>query len=538
MSIRAFLTDGSLAAVCEELSRAAGVRVRLRDEQGLALPAWAHSDAPGIDDPAPPGSASVPLTVEGDRIGSLTIEPEPGAEVRPGVRETVELLAHVAGELCADVVELRNRVTEVRVLSRLSAMLADGGKEIDALGLALDSALEALRLDAGSIMLLPEDADGLSATENEADLKRSAARSLSAAWLDNPMPLSRGRVFDRLALTGEVVVSEDLLADDRVMLPERCREEGLGAFISAGLIFGGRALGVIRLYSRAPRAFSATERRLVRSIGQQAGAAVEQARLLKLRARERRVQRALKVAGSIQQRMLARQVPAIGPVEVAARFVPTHELGGDFYDLFEVRGRVGIAVGDVVGKGVPAAVLMSAVRATLRAHADMVDDIGEVMRRVNDSMCRDTAAQEFATVWFGRIDPATLELEFVSAGHDPALLVRHDESGAWRTRRLRGEGLVVGVNPGETYVVERTALQPGDALIVYTDGLIDARNFDQQRFGRDRLDREAEQALAETPDAGAEMLVDRLLWGVRRWVGLSTQADDETVAVARIREAR
>lgn len=535
MSIRVFLTDGSLAAVCEELGRATGVRVRLRDERGLVLPAWSRSDHPGVDEPPVPGSASIPLTVDSDRIGELTIEPEPGASVREGVRETVELLAHVAGELCADVVELRNRVTEVRVLSRLSAMLADGGKEADALGLALDSALEALRLDAGSIMLLPEDADGLSATENEADLRRSSARALSERWLDNPIPLSRGRVFDRLSLAGEVVISEDLAHDDRVMLPERCVEEELGSFIGAGLVFGGRPLGVIRLYARDARAFTSADRRLVRSIGQQAAAAVEQARLIKVRARERRVQRALKIAGSIQQRMLARQTPSLGPVEVAARFVPTHELGGDFYDLFEMRGRVGVTVGDVVGKGVPAAVLMSAVRATLRAHADQHDDLGEVMRLVNHSMCRDTASQEFATVWFGVIDPSSLELEYVSAGHDPPLLVRRGDDGAWRARRLQAEGLVVGVMAGEAYGVERTPLRPGDALVVYTDGLIDAQNFDRKRFGRERFERECEAALGENPDASAEMLVDRLLWGVRRWIGLTPQADDETVAVVRIR---
>lgn len=529
LSIRAFLTDGSLSALCQEISAITGARVRLRDERGLVLPPWSRSDAPGLTEPPGPGSASVPLVVDGERIGEITIDDPRGHSEH--ARTAVELLAHVASELCTDVIELRNRVTEVRVLSRLSAMLADGGSQRDALGLAIDSALEALRLDAGSIVLLPEDADGLSATEDEADLRISAARSLSPTWLSSPIPLSRGRLFDRLALAGEVVTSEDLLADDRVLMPQRCAAERLASFIGAGLIFGGRPLGGIRLYSRTKRSFTASDRRLIRSIGQQAAAAVEQARLLAIRERERGVQRALRVAADVQRRMLAATPPRHERLDVAARFVPSHDLGGDFYDLFDLRGRLCVVVGDVVGKGVPAALLMSSVRATLRAHADIDPDPARVMERVNDALCRDSDVQEFATVWMGLIDPDTLELEYVSAGHDPPALVR---PGSGLTR-LDAGGLVIGVHRGEAYTSHRVALQSGDVLAVYSDGLIDARNFDSQRLGRLRLEAQIVEALEEHPDAGAGVLVDRILWSVRRFVGLAPQADDETLAVVRVK---
>ncbi len=532
-TIRSFLTDGSLAALCAELGRATGTTVRLRDEHGLVLSAWGRADEPGADESPTEGAATVPLVVDGERIGAITVEPSAGEPVAEAVPSAVELLGHVACELCTDVVELRNRVTEVRVLSRLSAMLTDGGSESDALTLAIDSALEALSLDAGSVVLLPEDADGLSSREDEADMQVSVARSLSDRWLNDPAPLSRGRMFDRSALAGEVVISKDLLNDDRVLMPNRCRAERLGSYIGAGMIFSGRPIGVMRLYAREPRSFSASDRRLIRSIAQQAAAAVEQARLLGMRERERRVQRSLQVAGEVQRRMLPRHPPSMDTLESAARYVPSMELGGDFYDVFDVSGSLGVAVGDVVGKGVAASLLMSAVRSALRAYADGDADPARVMTRVNRALCRDTTVQEFATVWFGVIDPVSLVLTYASAGHDPPVIVR-DEGGELTARRLETGGLVAGVMVEETYTSARVQLRAGDVLVAYTDGMIDAVRFDGERLGRARFERLALESVEEERGESAQVIADRVLWSVRRFSGLAAQADDQTLAVVRV----
>ena len=532
-TIRSFLTDGSLAALCAELGHATGTRVRLRDEQGLVLSAWGRADEPGLDESPAPGAASVPLVVDGERIGQITVEPDASGVDLEAVSRSVELLGHVACELCTDVVELRNRVTEVRVLGRLSAMLADGGSESDALALAIDSALEAMSLDAGSVVLLPEDADGLSSREDEADLKLSVARSLSERWLNDPVPLSRGRAFDRSALAGEVVTSKDLVNDDRVLMPSRCRVERLGSYIGAGMIFSGRPIGVMRLYAREPRAFSASDRRLIRSIAQQAAAAVEQARLLGMRERERRVQRSLQVAGEVQRRMLPRHPPTMAKLDSAGRYVPSTELGGDFYDMFDVAGSLGVAVGDVVGKGVAASLLMSAVRSALRAYADGDSDPARVLSRVNQALCRDTTVQEFATVWFGVIDPASLTLTYASAGHDPPVIVRASPEGL-RAIRLDTGGLVAGVMSDEIYERSSVQLVPGDVVVAYSDGMIDAARFDGERLGRERFEQLVLESVEEERGESAQVIADRVLWVVRRFAGLAAQTDDQTLAVVRV----
>ncbi len=532
-SVRDYWTDGSIAALCEHISRVGGVTIELRDERDLVLLPGTAAEVAGVPAPVPAGSTVFEIVIDEDRIGSVVVHPAPEGLHDQAVAAG-RLIASATREMCADVSELRHRVAEIDTLYRLSAMLVRGGNVEDTLDAALRSALEVLDLHAGSIMLLPEDADALSKAESEADLQRSVSVNLSRAWLENPLPLSREREFDRRALAGEVVVSENLADDPRVLLPEQCVEEGLGSFMSAGMVFGERPIGLIRVYDREPREFSKPERRLLRSIAQSAAASVEQARLIRLRARERRTQRALRIAGAVQQRMMPADPPRVPGVDLAARYRPSHEIGGDFYDVFESHGRLAVVVGDVVGKGVAAGLLMSAVRATMRAYAELSDDLSRVMARTNDALCRDTTVNEFTTIWMGAIDAGTRELRYVSAGHDRPVLYRRDDAGVWTPRTLGGGGMVAGVLPGESYPVEMCRLEPGDVLAAFTDGLTDATAFNGERFGRQRLVQALGHALTAAPDAPASEIIERVFWTLRQFSGLNKQADDETLVVARL----
>jgi sigma-B regulation protein RsbU (phosphoserine phosphatase) len=557
LSIHAFLTDGSLSRLCRELSGLTGLVVQLRDEAGrLIVPddsaepgangvaaAWRVLDLDESGDP-PEGSETIPLEIEGQVIATLVMGPGQTVEgpgnpdaTRAGTRAALELLAATGSELCRDVLDLRHRVKELSVLYRLSALLVARTPVDTMLGAALDAALTALELDAGSIVLLPEDADGVAVSNDEADLVVKASSHLSNEWLHSPMPLSRGRLFDRITLNGEVLVVDDLLEDQRVMQPERCEAEGIRSFISAPMIVHERPIGLIRLYSRSLRRFSPTEVRLLRSIGEQAATAVHQARLLVTQKHERRMERQLRLASAVQHRMLPREVPSFPGIDVAARSLPSYELAGDFYDLFEVGGALGVVVGDVVGKGVAAALLMSAVRASLRAHVENVYDLDDVLGRVNRAMCADTLDNEFATLWYGVLDPGTHRLTYTSAGHDPPFVVRrspdrpasHDD-----VHPLAVGGLVLGIDPAQAYPKFVHDLRPGDVLIALTDGVADARNFENEKFGWNRIVESVLATINEKPDASAGHILEQVFWTVRQFVGLRRQVDDETLVVLRI----
>lgn len=532
-SIRDYITDGSLGALCAELAALTGASVELRDERGERI----ESDASGLV-VAPGGKVDeieVPLLVEGARIGSLAMSGgSVDGDALGHARSILSLLGRAASELCADVSELRGRVKELGVLERLSSLLVAGGDTEHILEAAFESALEVLGLDAGSLVLLPEDADGVARSNDESELVVKASHGLSEAWLESGTPLSRERVFDRQALDGEIVVSEDLLADPRVIEPQRCVEENLRSFIGAGLVVRGTPIGVMRLYSHSVRTFSEADRRLLRSIGQQGAAAVEQARLVEARARERRVKRQLRLAGAVQARMLPTRLPSVEGLQISARCEPSSDLGGDFYDVFEVGGRVVVMIGDVVGKGIAAALLMSAVRATLRAYLERVDDLSRVMAMANDAMCRDSQPNEFATVWLGLIDPGTRALTYVTAGHDPPFVVRDVEQRHAQIEELPGEGLVLGVQEGEAYPARTVELRAGDVLFAYTDGVTDAASYDRQRFGRARLHTGVLELLGREPGASASRVLDQTMWQVRAFSGLAERADDETAVVVRV----
>lgn len=546
LSITDFLTDGSLAALCDELTRLAGVPVALRDPSGHLI---VRSDGAAgsrpwrlLENPSGPvgvADLAVPLRVNGQPIGHLVLgagEPKLPPQARTVLERSVALVAQVAGEFCNHELELRHRIKELGALYRLSSLLA-GATDVDrVLEIALELALDVLELDAGSIVLF-EDRDGVS-SENEEDLLLKASRRLSREWLDSPLPLSKDRLFDRLALGGEVVVSEDLFQDDRVLIVDQVRREGLRAFINAGLTFNDRPIGVIRLYARRPRTFDETDRRLIRSIAQQAAVAVEQARLLKLQKQDEVLQRQLQLAADVQRRMLPRHVPNLPRLDLAARYVPSSELGGDFYDLIEAGGSLGMAIGDVVGKGIAAALLMSSVRASLRAYVQDVYHIDDVMSRVNVALCRDTRDNEFATLWYGVIDPERLRLAYCSAGHEPPFVVRvprHRPPSAADIDELGVGGMAVGIDPSQRYPHGIYDLQPGDVLVAYTDGVPDTVDFSGRRFGKTRLRQAVLTILTNNPQASAAEVVEHIYWELRQFAGLAERTDDQTVGVLRIR---
>lgn len=594
LSITDFMTDGSLASLCAELGELLGVPVELRDrvgrpivrgpaaqpsaqqaaqshaqsqaqstrhaagsasasdppalaEHGDAARAWSIAPSPA---PVRPGEIVVPIHVQSEIIGAIVVaagEPALAFDARPRLEHSLSLLASAAADLCEHELELRHAFKETSALFKMSSLLARNESVDRVLEVALDLALSVLGLDAGSIVLLRADDEGNVAVsgENESDLELRASRNLSREWLEDPKPLGRGRIFDRLALgldgrSPELVAIEDLQADERVQVKPEARREGVRAFLNCGLMFRGRPIGLIRLYSRQPRVFNDSDKRLLRSVAAQAAVAVEQARLLSLQEQEKRTQRQLQLAAEVQGRMIPRGLPATiaakvtDRLDIAACCNPSSDLGGDFYDYLDLRGHLGIVVGDVVGKGVPAALLMSATRASLRAYAQEVYDLDEIIRRVNVAIASDTLDREFVSLWYGVIDAQTLRLTYCSAGHEPTLILRRDASGA-EIRELSVGGTVVGIDASQTYEKAIFDLHAGDVLVAYTDGVTDTMDFNKRKFGRERLRRALLTITGAEPDASAERILQHIQWELRQFAGLAPRTDDETIVVVRVR---
>ncbi|MEZ6210965.1 MAG: GAF domain-containing SpoIIE family protein phosphatase [Phycisphaerales bacterium] len=543
-SITEFLTDGSLAALCAALGELTRHTISLRDRSGSVIehhntdPPWImHSDEHSQsvraeiealqNDPRARSAGAgahllIPIRTAGRAVGALRAAPlKPTDSTPPRLRNTLELVAQTVGELCDQEVNANLRGRELRVLYELSSLLV-GSNDISAM---LDAALRAAAMffnaDAGSVHLLDFESHNLTLR---------AWHGVSTEFTQRLRELPDHDTASLDDLGSRVILLED---SDRSISPTTdasLRAEGIVSFISLDLSYRARRHGVLRLYGRRVLEFTDSQTSLLRTIGEHVAAAVAAAELLQTERRHRETQRHLKLAADVQSRMRPRTRPEHPALDIEARLISSLELAGDFYDIFEFHGSIAVVVADVVGKGVPAALLMASLRASIRAHALSERDPSRLMSQTNTFLTRDTLDQEFATLLFLAIEPDALTLTYCNAGHEPPFIIR---AGSDNAELLREGGLVLGVDESQDFPSAAVQLRPGDTLVACTDGLIEAQNFEGESFGRKRLLETVARFLRENPDAPARGVADHAIWEGRRFVGLHKRADDTTIVVIR-----
>jgi len=231
----------------------------------------------------------------------------------------------------------------------------------------------------------------------------------------------------------------------------------------------------------------------------------------------------LRTAADIQQLMMPKQ-PSVSGYDIAAVCVPARGVGGDYYDFIPARQNLAVAVGDVSGKGLPAALLMANVHATIRAQTQIGDAITDRIDRANRLVCETTSYESFVTLFYGELDPASHEFTYCNAGHEHPFLI--SKSG---TRRLGTNGLALGVIEDFVFAEETVPLAPGDLLVVYSDGVTDTPDSNTEAFGAERLQRVIGKYRSSPADRIARAIIDE----VTAHGGGKVQFDDLTVLVLR-----
>jgi serine phosphatase RsbU (regulator of sigma subunit) len=286
-----------------------------------------------------------------------------------------------------------------------------------------------------------------------------------------------------------------------------------------------RVIGVLYLDGRErTRLLSRSTQESLEAFATQAALAIESARLYAESAEKARLDRDLRVAADIQRALLPE--PAYrGPFsELAATSIPCRTVGGDFFDYLELPdGGFAFALGDVAGKGPPAALLAATVQSNFVAHAPVSDDPAEAISRMNKSLLRRAIEARFATMFYGAIAEDGV-LRYCNAGQEAPALVRATEI-EW----LEVGGPVIGLLDFATYEGGTAVLQPGDLILVCSDGITEARNMAGEEFGRDRLSAVLTTARGGTPEA----VLDRVMGAVRVFSQGTPQGDDLTALVVR-----
>ena len=420
------------------------------------------------------------------------------------------------------------RGQELAALLDLSNQLLSRLELGDVVDCVVEEAQRLLRADA-SALLLPTGEPGR--------LSFQASRG----WRSDPVAQGISVLADEgsgpgLAMRGR---SPLVLADVQDDRSDLCAWAGdlfqLGGFRSHALVplvTDGRAQGVLMVDRRIPRAFEETETRFLQLLANQAAIAIVTARLREEGTERRRMEQELAVARDIQLGLLPRAAPAVPGWRFGVAYEPARQVGGDFYDIFELpdrSGEYGLVVADVAGKGVPASLLMAVTRTMVRAAAVDGRAPAAVLELVNKLLVEESHAGPFVTVIFAILNPRTGQLCFSNGGHMRPVWVR----ASGEIEELSTGGMALGVMESIELPEREIVMALGDLVLAFTDGVTDAMNQAGERFGGDRL-RAALRSAVESGDTEPERLVSAVLASVTAFSAGAEQADDLAIlALAR-----
>jgi serine phosphatase RsbU (regulator of sigma subunit) len=297
------------------------------------------------------------------------------------------------------------------------------------------------------------------------------------------------------------------------------------------LVSQGELIGLLNLGPRlSQQEYSADDRKLLSDLSTQTAPAVRVAQLVRQQQQEaqerERIEQELRIARLIQQTLLPKTLPQLPGYEVAAYYQPAREVGGDFYDFLELEdGRLGLVVGDVTDKGVPAALVMATTRTMLRAAAQRLFSPGEVLRRANDTLVTDIPPNMFITCLYAILEPESGRLVYANAGHDLPYRRRADLSEGV-AEELRATGMPLGLMPGMGYEEKEIVLEKGESVLFYSDGLVEAHDPQREMFGFPRL-----QGMVGTHRSGGSSLIGFLLSELTRFTGEGWEQEDDITLV-------
>ena len=404
----------------------------------------------------------------------------------------------------------------------------------DLLALVVDTAIELTGAERGFIML----------REGDGSLTFRSARNNYKRPLDGSSFQTSRRVPDEVFRTGRRMVINDLDVGDGLENHSSTRRLGLRSifcvplryltFHDTGSMSGiGRmeTIGVLYVDSqRIGSVLSNTQIDALETLASEAAIAIYNARLYKESQEKRRMDEELAIAREIQQALLPGTVKTLPYVCARSQNLPCREVGGDYFDYFEMEGeRFGFALGDVAGKGIAAALLASMIQGIFSAQALLDLPVPALISNVNMNLVRRGTGNRFVTFFFGVLDPEG-NCTYTNAGHNPPYLLRRNGT----LEELREGGMVLGLFPFAQYKSETVRLAPGDHLVLFTDGALEARNTAGEEFGEERL----RALLQRDPQASSEEILTHLQEAITAFSVNTPQHDDITMMVLGYREER
>ncbi len=404
----------------------------------------------------------------------------------------------------------------------------------------LKAILEISRALAGTLdveKLLPRILDSLLAIFPQADrgcilLQGADGRMVPRAMKhrvegeDSSVRLSR-TILNQVLQEKKAILSADAASDDRFSASESISALTIRSMMCAPLLsLQGEPLGVINIDTQNPLSqFKKDDLEILIAVAGQAALSYESARLLQSYVEKQKQDSEMQIARNVQRALLPDALPQVDGYQFFATYEAAQAVGGDYYDVILLpEGKVALAFGDVAGKGVPGALVMSRISSVVRSTVELVPDVLEAVERINAQMCAKSVEGRFVTFVLTILDTVNHVMRCVNAGHMSPMIRRPD--GTIEEFPEETVGVPIGVMEGFPFDVTERSLAPGEQVVLYTDGVSEAMNPASELYGMDRL-----RSLVQKPHADAESLGKAIREDVRRHASGRPQNDDITLMV-------
>ena len=468
-------------------------------EQGSDASATMIADAP-----APLPEATIALN-SGHRTTSGLLEAIEGARTQTSGSYSAAVAPRKAEQ--SDLLAL---ISKVGVTLLASATLDETLRQVAAL------VFDAVPADRCLIMLRDE---------KEAELKVRVAQLRYGKGEIGEIRVSRN-IIEEVVGQGRSVLTSDAQHDPR-FASSTTTIQGIRSVLAVPLGVGERIFGLIYADSPLVEAkFSEDHLKVLTTLGSVAAIRVENTRLAEEQLERERMERELQLAREIQQRFQPTAPPSAPGYELQGISFPSYEIGGDYYDFIErPDGRLVIALGDVSGKGTAAALLMSSLHAAVHAQVASHHSLTETIEAVNRYLADNIPPNRFVTLFYAELDPPTGSLTFINAGHNPPIIAH----ATGTVEHLAAGGIPLGIAPNASYREGRTQLQPGDVMVIYSDGVTETQNPQGEEFGPVRL----YEVVARNMDASAAGIRDRIESALTKFAQGTPAVDDITLVIVK-----
>ncbi len=381
------------------------------------------------------------------------------------------------------------------------------------LEIILETAVSNLRADRGTVYLIDPQREEIWSKVLQGDMK-----------VEIRLPVGQG-IAGYVAQSGEHVMLEDAYEDSRFN-PDVDRKSGYRTKTMLCMPMknrNARMVGVFQIINKKNGLFDDDDVRFLETLSVDACIAVENAQLHEQALEKERIEKELEVASTIQRMILPKTIDQPPGYEIAGKNDPSRQVGGDYYDAIALpSGEVALVIADVSGKSVPGALLVSSLHAAMHAYLESPWQLPDLVAKLNRVILRNSTQDKFITFFLAILNPKTGALRCVNAGHNPPLLIRDGKMS-----KLTAGGIPLGMVEFDAYEQETTVLQSNDLLVMFTDGVTEAANPDDEFYDDERL----EAFCIAHRQLTASELLDRLSREVTDFVDGAEQSDDITILI-------